>query len=263
MVSGVVRGSEKLRIIGKSGQNTSVSVWSPWMWSFVMSSAWSRTCSNKVLQWWCIFVGQCLFPRQKPNRIFPLNFGLMQTSRSFWLLHILLIMIVFTNKHNFYQFWSLNKITRSKTLNVGYKQTTCGHMTMTALKKKKKNSQKVGHLLAIAFFKTSKSFRNSQGVLWMYFMWWNKTWKYLVPALTIDHSYLKNLNTFKNYWLLDDGTETAKMLTHLQKMHHPCSTLLAQTIIIITIAPEAYAECTWSVPIRDFWPRNVVVEQGI
>ena len=66
------------------------------------------------------------FPQQKANGIFPLGFGLLQKIRSvanthLWYLHVLFSKIIFTNEHHFYDFWSVNAITRSKKLTLGYK----------------------------------------------------------------------------------------------------------------------------------------------
>ncbi len=64
------------------------------------------------------------FPQQKPNSIFQLAFGLLQKI-SLWPTKIcdsyVLFKMTFSQMNGGYEFWSLNKIARSKTLNVDYK----------------------------------------------------------------------------------------------------------------------------------------------
>ncbi len=66
------------------------------------------------------------FPSTKASRIFPLAFIIAENwpTKDKDFLHGLFIRIIFTNEHNFYEFWSLNTIARSKKLNIDYKQTT-------------------------------------------------------------------------------------------------------------------------------------------
>ena len=78
-----------------------------------------------VVQGWRIFVGQPGsqhrppgFPWQQANGFFPLDFGLLQkisfvANASLWYSYILLSKIIFTNEHDFYDFWSVNVIARS------------------------------------------------------------------------------------------------------------------------------------------------------
>ncbi len=83
---------------------------------------------NLCIDWHTKKCRYCVSPlwgstQQKANRIFPLVCGLKLKISAvaniyLWFFHIKLIKIIISNKHNFYEFWSLNKISRSTKLKV-------------------------------------------------------------------------------------------------------------------------------------------------
>jgi len=118
------------------------------------------------------------------------NYGLW-FNKSLWFFHVLFIMIIFANEHNFYEFWGGN--TNKKLIEIHH-----GHMNLTSP--------------SISFWELFQSLVKN-----IYLESYNS-----LIYLWVKHENILSLRPLafkKTHWLQDDGTGSAT------KTHHPCITL--------------------------------------